>query len=255
MAFVDNLAFEMVTLVLAAATIAYTAFMGLVEYRRRGPEGLRSSLRGSVAPVGFVGGFALALGFWGDLAWPLPGAYNILFGDVYVLFGIVLMGFAVSVLLGTKLQYLGILSLVAGVAVIEYGYQGYLLGLTKEPLQMFGLYGAFGLAAVLAFPATLVADRMLTGTPWSSGAARNAAATAVRAGGRFGQRASQPIVPDPAPAAAVPSATPEPVGAPFRIPPYATGLVLAFFVLSVAAAIAAMMFVGNTVPSHLASPP
>ena len=257
MVFIDNLAFEMVTLVLAAATIAYTAFMGLVEYRRRGSDGLRSSLRGSAAPLGFVGGIALTMGFWNDLAWPLPGAYNILFGDIYILFGVVLIGFAVAVLLNAKLQYLGMFSLVAGAAVIEYGYQGYLLGLTKEPWQMFGLYGAFGVAAILAFPATLVADRLLSGLPWTSTDLRSSSAVAARATGRLGRRASQPIAPGAATTASSESPTgteSEPV-APFRIPSYATAIVLVFFVFSVVAAIAAMLFVGNTVPSHLAHPP
>ena len=256
MAFIDNLAFEMVTLVLAAATIAYTAFMGLVEYRRRGSDGLRSSLRGSVAPIGFVGGIALAMGFWNDLAWPLPGAYNILFGDIYMLFGVVLVGYAVSVLLNAKLQYLGMFSLVAGAAVLEYGYQAFHLNMTKEPLQMFGLYGAFGVSAMLAFPATLVADRLLSGVPWGSSTdLRNSSAAAVRSGLRLGRRASQPIAPGVTGSNEPSEDSSKVVSPPFRIPSYAMLLVLAFFVFTTAAAIAAMLFVGNTVPSHLASPP
>ncbi len=258
MAFIDNLAFEMVTLVLAAATIAYTAFMGLVEYRRRGPDGVRSSLRGSAGPLGFVGGVALSIGLWNDLAWPLPGAYNILFGDIYMLFGIVLVAFVTTVLLNTKLQYFGMFSLVAGAATFEYGYQAYHLNMTKEPLEMFGLYGAFGLAAMLAFPAALIVDRMLAGAFAVPSSTAVETPSEVRVGSRLGQRATQPITTGVGSSSAADATTttvaPTARGT-FHLPSYATIVVLVFFVFSVAAAIAAMFFVGNTVPSHLASPP
>ncbi len=256
MAFIDNLAFEMVTLVLAATTIAYTAFMGLVQYRRRGSEGLRSALRGSAPPIGFLGGVALAMGFWNDTTWTLPGAYNILFGDAYLLFGITLVAFAASVLLNTKLQFFGMFSLVAGGAMLEYGYQAYLLHLTKEPLEMFLLYAAFGLTAMLAFPATLVADRLIAGPVPAPASVASEAPVANRALSRLGIRATQPIASGVAGSAASETESVESSGTfTTRLPTYATVLVLALFVVSVGAAIAGMMFVGNTVPSHLASPP
>ncbi len=243
MAFVDTLSLEMVTLLLAAATVAYAAVMGLVEHRRRGAEGLRSSLKGTAAPLAFLGAGVFGLGLWGEAAWPLPGAYNILFSDVYVVFGLVLLALAVSILLNARLQYAGIFSAVAGAITIDYGYQAYHLGLTKEPLEMFLLYGAFGLAAILAFPATLVADRMLLGKAWATSVAD---ATPAPAGlfSRLGRRAAQPVVPGA-------DETSGPVG----VPRYATAIVLVFALVMMGAAIAAMFFIGNTVPAHLASPP
>ncbi len=243
MAFVDTLSLEMVTLLLAAVTVAYAAVMGLVEHRRRGAEGLRSSLNGTAAPLAFLGAGVFGLGLWGTVSWPLPGAYNILFSDVYVLFGLVLLSLAVSILLGARLQYAGVFAAVAGAVTIDYGYQAYQLGLTKEPLETFLLYGAFGLSAIVAYPATLVADRMLLGRAWG---APVAAASPAAAGlfSRLGRRAAQPVVPGADDGPATPG-----------VPRYATAIVIVFALVMVGAAIAAMVFIGNTVPAHLASPP
>lgn len=249
MAFVDALTLEMVTLLLAAATVAYTAVMGIVEYHRRGAEGLRAGLRGSAGPLAFLGAGVFGLGMWGSIAWPLPGAYNILFSDVYVLFGMVLLAVAVSLFLGARLQYAGIFAAVAGAVTIDYGFQGYHLGLTKEPFEMFLLFAAFGVAAIAAFPATLVADRLLLGTPWGIARSAPAASPAGSLLGRFGRRAAQPVVPGTQADGA------SSVTTTFGMPRYATAVVLVFAVVMVGAAIAAMFFVGNTVPAHLASPP
>lgn len=245
MAFVDVLALEMVTLVLTAALLAFGAVAGLMAYRRRGAEGLRTSLRGAVGPSGVLGTVVLALGLWGQIAWPLPGAYNILFSDVYLLLGIVLVGFAVTVLMGARLQYVGVLAAVSGAVVFEYGYQGYLLGLTKEPFEMFGLYGAFALAGLLALPATLVADRMMSTVRWgTSVAAPRASPRRLGTWARLGG--------EPSPASAAESESTE---LPYLMPRYATLLVLGFVAIMVVAGVAALFFVGNTVPSHLAHPP
>ncbi len=259
MVFTDDLAFEMVTLVLAAATIAYTAFMGLVQYRRHGPAGLQESLSNSVGPIGITGAVALGLGLWTEFAWPFPAtmaSYDILFGDVYTLFGIVLVAFTVSVLLKAKLQFVGLLSMVAGVATIEYAYQGYLIGMTKTPWEMLGLFAAFGVAAIAAFPATLVADRLMAMATPASAPAPAVSDVPARVTSRLGIRAAQPISPGTSGSASMEEASStESAVTVYRLPTYATVIVLVFFVIAVGAAIAAALFANNTIPSHLLHAP
>ena len=70
MVFVDVLAFEIVTLLIAAVLLAYTAVVGYLAIRRNDPDGLASALRGSSVPTGSVGLASLILGLWGQMAWP-----------------------------------------------------------------------------------------------------------------------------------------------------------------------------------------
>jgi hypothetical protein len=107
-----------------------------------------------------MGLVALALGLWGEFTWPLPGSYNILFFDVYTLFGVMVLGFGLSVYLGFRLQFMGMLSLVSGCVVLAYGSSAYYLSMTSEPFAMFLLYGGWALVAVLAFPVAVIADRL-----------------------------------------------------------------------------------------------
>ncbi len=160
MVFVDDLAFSMILLVLVAATVAYTVVVELYSYSRRGPAGLGETLRESAVPMIVVGIVALALGLWGEFTWPLPGSYNILFFDVYTLFGVMVLGFGLSVYFGFRLQFMGALSLMSGCIVIAYGASGYYLGMTSEPYAMFLLYGGWGLVAILAFPVAVISDRL-----------------------------------------------------------------------------------------------
>lgn len=267
MVFVDVLAFEIVTLLLVAALVAYGAILGLVSYRREGGEGLKTAMKSLGMPVGALGVVATGLGVWGEAAWPLPGSYNILFSDVYLLMGLVLVGFAAVILAGLKLQYAGVLSLVAGAATMDYGVSGYQLGLTKEPIAMLALYGAFGLAAILAFPAALVADRLMAGTLGSERKGTAATATGVgRFFGSMGRRAAQPVVPGAAARSGGSASTDITVASTsetttgtasrgFAVPPYAQALVIAFAFFAIAAGIVAVIFLDSTVPAHLAHAP
>ncbi len=72
--------------------------------------------------------------------------------------GIVIISYVISVKMKYKLQYVGILALFAGIFAIDYGYQGYLLNMTSEPLGMLLMYIAFGAVGILSFPVTLIVD-------------------------------------------------------------------------------------------------
>lgn len=214
MAFVDNLGFELGVMVLTAAVAFYTGFL-VWWYRRKGDLTLAvRNLRGGAAMLGFLGIFLAILGWWGELVWPLPGQYNVLFYDPTLFGGLLLIGFAVVVQLRLPTQYFGVAAGVTGLGIAYYGARGYQLSLTKEPLEMFLLFLGFGITAALAFPVTLFVDKyVLEPASASSGSTVSA----------------------PAP--------------PF--PPIWNVPVLAFLALAALAGIAAILMGFNTLWSHL----
>lgn len=249
MAFVDVLAFEIATLLLVAVTLTYVAVVGYFSMRRNDPDGLKHQLKAAAIPVGGVGFAAALLGFWGEVSWPLPGSYNILFSDVYLLFGLVLVAFAFVAYHGLRLQFAGLFAMVAGVVTIVYGFSAYQLGLTQDPLEMLLLYTGFGVAGIASLPATVVVDRFLhhplTGPVFWSGVSPSPVARARGLGSRAVQRL-EPVGSGPTSTATVPR---------FGLPRYVSAMVLVFPVLMILAGIAAAVFLGNTVPSHLTHAP
>jgi putative membrane protein len=248
MSFIDDLALWEATLLLAAILFAYLGVVAYVAIRRNDILGLQSALRGGAVPLGGLGAAVVSLGLWNEMTWTLPGSYNILFGDMYLLFGIVLVAFAVSAYLSLQMQYIGLFAAAVGSVTILYGISGYHLGMTKDPLETLSLYAAFGVAGILAFPATLVYDRFRfhktnQATFWQL--------PTIGRGRALGTRAAQSIVgvsetktPD------VEEATPA-----YAVPRYITVMALAFPLFMVLAGIAAMLYLGTTIPAHLQTPP
>ena len=255
MAFIDFLAFQEVLLLVTAVVVGYVGVAAFLAMRRNDLAGVKGALKGAAIPLGAIGAVATVLSVWGEIVWPFPGpyltSYNILFIDVYLLFGVALVILAVSLATSSKLQYAGIFALVAGGVTIAYGWNGYVLGMTKEPLDMFLLYGAFGLSGILAFPATLVTDRYLAhpdGTAFAFGTAVARRHPSIQASAR----AAQPIVP------VGPSGAPDEelaVRPPFRLPAYISVTLLVFVAMMALAGIAALYFLNTTLPAHLASAP
>ena len=251
MAFIDFLAFQQVLLLVAAVLVGYVGVMAFAALRRSDAAGAKSALKSGAVPIGSVGAIATALSLWGEVVWPLPGAYNILFTVVYLLFGLTLVVLAVSMASSMKLQYAGLFAFVAGGVTIAYGWSGYQLGLTKDPLETFLLYGAFGLTGILAFPTTLVADHFLAVPAGTTTAAPASVATPRRRPSLLGAtRAVQPIVPGEA--APAPEETTRPA---FRLPIYVNATVLVFVAMVALAGIAALLYLDSTLPAHLHSPP
>jgi putative membrane protein len=244
MAFVDILGLEIVMIFMGGLLLTYLGVAGFFALRRNDRAGLAAVLKGGAGPVGIVGGISAMLGLWGEMAWPLPGSYNILFTDVFLLFGAVLVAFAVAAAGGLKLQYVGLFAAGAGIVTAFYAQAGYALGMTKEPLQMFLLFGSFALAGLLALPATFVVDRFV-------GVASPVALPAWNFSGfgrgrPMGARAVQGV------AGSAPS---EGDGTNYRVPAYVSWLVLAFPVFMAIATIAAAFFLNSTIPGHLKSAP
>ncbi len=253
MTFVDFLAFQEATLLIVAVLVGFTGVIAFLAMRKDDNAGVRSALRGAAVPVGGVGAVATALALWGEVAWPLPGSYNILFTDIYLLFGITLVVLALSMATATKLQFAGLFAFLSGGVTIAYGWAGYQHGMTKDPLETFLLYGAFGLAGLLAFPVTLVVDHYLAhpdGTAFGFGT--GVASARRRPSIQAATRAVQPIVPSDGAGRPSPA---ESTGRPFRLPIYISATLLVFVVSMALAGIAAMLYLDSTLPSHLASAP
>ena len=169
MTFVDTLAFQLFSLAFVSGLLFYSGLVGYLTYRKYGPQRTFEHLRAQAVPLGGIGVIMAAIGLWGEIVWPLPGSYNILFFDPYLLLGIILIGFAVSVGFKWRTQYVGLLAAFTGLLSIYYGANAYNLGLTKEPLAMFLLYVALGGTAIFTFPVTLWIDEFVI-TPLSASA-------------------------------------------------------------------------------------
>ena len=106
-----------------------------------------------------LGSIILILAVYGELAWPLPGSYNILFYDAFTILGVLVLGATASIMLREKMQNVGFLALMGGLVIIYYGISGYNLGMTAAPIALLGLYGFAGLAGIFFYPLTVLIDR------------------------------------------------------------------------------------------------
>ena len=102
--------------------------------------------------TGFI---ALATGFQLIFTWPLPGAYNILFGDLTVLLGGFLFVAGLSLQFGWNLVTLGIYAFLAGAVAEVLAVRVLTLPMTSQPLASAAGYAVTGLTALLTLPVLL----------------------------------------------------------------------------------------------------
>jgi len=247
--FIDDLGLVVALILAAAAVLSYTAIRGFMSILRNDPAQLRAAIKASAVPAGIIGVVSIAIGLWTEITWPFlisdgMGSYDIFFGDVMVLFAMVMMVYAIVAFYGLKLEYAGMFGFVAGVTTAWYGYWGYttlvspgVLGLTKDPLETFLLYGAFAAAGVFSLPAALVVDWFLehpgpTFTPISMSlrpASERADEDRKNVEGSGNLR--------------------------YHLPYYVYLLTMWFPIFMILAAVAAWFYIGDILPGHLTSPP
>ena len=244
--FIDDLGFVVALILTAAAVLTYTAIRTFWHILRNDPTRVRESIKASAGPTGVLGVVALAIGLFIEYTWPFLvsdglGSYNIFFGDVICLFGMVLIVYAIVAFNGSKLEYAGLFAFVAGVITAWYGYWGYrtlvpggVFGLTKDPLETFLMYGAYAAAGVFALPAALAVDWWLE-----------------HQGPTF---PSLDLSRKPISEVAESSKSPAPSGG-YRVPPWFYLLTVWFPVFMFLAALAAWFYIGDILPGHLANPP
>ncbi len=246
--FIDNLALIEAMIAFAAVVLTYVGVTTWWAIRRNEPEKVRAALKGGAIPIGSVGFAATVLGLWSEMVWPFPSTmagYNILFDDVALMFGLVMMAFAASAYLGLRLQYVGLFAFAAGAATILYGWTGYGFNYTKEPFDFLLLYLGFGAAGLMTWPATVLVDYYLgtvstNPTLWrsSSSASVGLRSLGVRGAMRLGRSKGN-------------GETESDLPLRYRVPAFAHLLMLAFPVFMALAAIAAFWFFGTTLPGHL----
>jgi putative membrane protein len=109
--------------------------------------------RKKLAPGLLVSGFvALVTGLHEIFTWPIISSYNIPFGEMSVLFGVILFGGAIALLRDWELLSLGIYATFAGAASILLGIRLFDLKMTSEPLVAGGGFVLTGLIAFLSLP-------------------------------------------------------------------------------------------------------
>lgn len=138
--FIDYLTLLMINLVGGTALLAYYVLKGVTA----------EDSRPFAAGFGMVGLIALLGGAHMVTNWPLPGSYNIGFGESTLLFGVVFLGAAWALAKGWDLLPVAIYAFFAGIEALLVGLRIIDLGLTKHPLASgigFILAGLGGISA------------------------------------------------------------------------------------------------------------
>jgi putative membrane protein len=101
---------------------------------------------------GMVGAIALLFGVNMALTWPLPGPYGSIYGDMSSLLGIILLGAAVAMALGWRLETVAGYAFFAGLAAMITGVRFIVSGMTTHPVPSGIGFILSGLAGVMALP-------------------------------------------------------------------------------------------------------
>ncbi len=107
-----------------------------------------------VLTLAALGGFSAIQGFWMIDTWPLVGSYNILFGEIYTAYSLILLAGALSLLFGGELKGVSYLAAMVGVWGIVDGYGILVHQMTQEPVIAAALYITGALSGFLSVPAT-----------------------------------------------------------------------------------------------------
>lgn len=143
--FIDSLAIMLIGL---GAGILLVALHVLFTVRNK----IEISKEKLALPAMAIGFFDFISGFIMAFTWPLPGGYNMLFGDPLLLFGLLLLTGGYMVYKGKDPSMMTILSFFLGIYVILGGYAMMAYGLETGAnfLPAFGLYMSSGIAALIS---------------------------------------------------------------------------------------------------------
>ncbi|MGA8709631.1 MAG: DUF981 family protein [Thermoplasmata archaeon] len=256
MAFIDFLAFQEALLLIATAIVGFVALSVYWAMRHNDAAGVTNALKAGAIPIGALGVIATALGVWAEETWPFPApmaSYNVLFTDVYLLFGMTLVILAITMAFHLKLAYVGLFAFVAGAVTASYGWNGYILHMTKDPLETFLMYLAFAGVGIFSLPATIMTDHFLAhpdGTAFAFSLGTPVARSRPSIQGA--SRAVQPIVPGVSPENVEAAPT---LATKFHLPKYVTAYTMFFLAVVGIAGYAAFSYLLATLPGHLISAP
>lgn len=140
--FIDFLTLVMINLVAGTVLLAYYLWRGIDEKDQR-----------PYASAFFVTGLlSLVTGLQISFTWPLPGSYNVGYGDATTLFGLVFLATSISLWQGWNLLPVSLYSFFAAIDALIVGVRIYTLNLTKEPLISAIGFVLAGFAGLGVFP-------------------------------------------------------------------------------------------------------
>lgn len=105
-----------------------------------------------IAGFGISGLIAVIAGFHMTWTWPLPGSYNIAFGEMSILLGGLFLGAACSFAFKWKLTSLAVYAFFSGLASFIIGVRIIHLGLTSNPVLSGIGFIITGLSGMLVAP-------------------------------------------------------------------------------------------------------
>jgi putative membrane protein len=140
--FIDFLTLVMINLIAGTVLLAHFMWKGLDE----------SDQRPYAAAFFAIGLLGVITGLQLSFTWPLPGSYNVAFGDTTTLFGFVFLATSLALWQGWNLIPVSIFAFFAGAEAVLVGYVIYAQGLTKEPLLSALGFVLAGLGGLGAFP-------------------------------------------------------------------------------------------------------
>ena len=100
-----------------------------------------------------VGAVALVTGFRMVFTWPLPGSFNIPYGEPTIMLGALFFTAGLAINFGWDLLTVGIYSAFAGIAVILLGFRILSLKMGSDPTEAMLAFLGTGITAILALPA------------------------------------------------------------------------------------------------------
>jgi putative membrane protein len=125
----------------------------LADFVYRGLDG--TNLKRWIPGFGIVGAIALATGLHMMWTWPVPGSFNISFGETTVMFGFLYVGAAIAIAMSWDLLTLTVYGFFAGLTAVLVGVRIINLEQTRQPIVAGIGFILTGLGGVLAAP-TLV---------------------------------------------------------------------------------------------------
>jgi putative membrane protein len=140
--FIDYVALMLINLAAGLTLLAAYLYFGL---------GSSNQTRW-IPSFGVVGTIALITGLHMTLTWPIPGSFNIAFGETTTLFGILLVGTSLTLTMGWELLALGIYGFFAGLVSLLIGFRFISLGLTPVAVPAGIGFILVGLGGVCAAP-------------------------------------------------------------------------------------------------------
>lgn len=147
--FINYLSLMLVNMAAGLMVLAGYLFWGL-DGKEKACEACNG--RGWAAAFFATGMIAFCCGLHMTLTWPLPGSYNIAFGEPSVLLGILFLSAALTVAQGWGLIPVCIYAVFAGITSVVVGVSIIGLNLTKAPLVAGAGFILTGAAAILFAP-------------------------------------------------------------------------------------------------------